>query len=447
MTIASGQEMREYDRAFIISTIKRLIPGVHVEYTLDDTASVRQKYMKADGPQRAGHFREGDMIWLWAEVEDGKSYVFKLSRSLVKFSSRERRMVAFIPDVLEHILPSSGLPEAQQMRRLSGRLVLGSAIVGKFLHNKKGKGFWQPSFLISQLQELSSQNYEGANATSGFIVVPKPNILENDEIKENYQINYFTNGVFLREGFFDDPISYRYVDGRNAFYLINRQSLVFGIARIKKPLDWSLSNRVFGNHLKVILNQASTSHAWAATVGNKRDIQIFTREGPEIRWNQSFWQFVHLNILLKIFEDSGIESQTCERLVRLVFCLSVMRTGSLILIPNSSHRPKYISAIDSSEVQAKIFATIRGMEVSEFIDGAGLFGLFGSDGLIVISKDGVIEDAGKIVALEELPDKISGGGRTQAAIACSRYGLAIKVSEDGPISFFKDTRLLLKTNG
>jgi len=50
-------------------------------------------------------------------------------------------------------------------------------------------------------------------------------------------------------------------------------------------------------------------------------------------------------------------------------------------------------------------------------------------------------NCGEIVHMGEAdPLRQAGGGRTQAAIAASRYGLVIKISEDGPISFYKDGR-------
>jgi hypothetical protein len=263
---------------------------------------------------------------------------------------------------------------------------------------------------------------------------------------EDYDFQAFDKPVRLRDDFFSEPISYRYVDGRNAFYVIDRLSDVRGILRIKQPLKWSFVDRVLGNHLKPLIN-ALSGKVWAAIVGNTRDIQIVTKLGPELRWNRNCWQYLHLDLIRSFITDFTDDCSVAEELLNLVFALSVSRTGSLILIPEGWGRPQYIGGLDANNVVAEIARTIVGMSLRQFVRGAGMFGVFGTDGLVVVRKDGTIEEAGKIVALTADDQTVSGGGRTQAARSCSRFGLAIKVSEDGPISFYVEGRLIFRTNG
>lgn len=49
-------------------------------------------------------------------------------------------------------------------------------------------------------------------------------------LDEEYEFLAFDSPVRLHEDFFQDPITYRYVDGRNAFYVIDRQSDVRGFS-------------------------------------------------------------------------------------------------------------------------------------------------------------------------------------------------------------------------
>ena len=67
-----------------------------------------------------------------------------------------------------------------------------------------------------------------------------------------------------------------------------------------------------------------------------------------------------------------------------------------------------------------------------------------SDGLTTIGRSGMVLGAGDIINLQSSNKNISGGGRTQAAISASSFGLAVKVSEDGPISIFKDGALQIR---
>ena len=62
--------------------------------------------------------------------------------------------------------------------------------------------------------------------------------------------------------------------------------------------------------------------------------------------------------------------------------------------------------------------------------------LLGLDGALVLRWDGVLLAAGAILELHDVK-RGNQGGRTAAAKALSRFGMGIKVSEDGMISGFK----------
>jgi len=441
-----GEMTRELDRYFVRKTLESLVPGIRISERYIPKEEARRLYVFKKNDYQTGIHNGRDSVEIWLDAEDGKSVVFTLQRDEIPISSKEKRVLSFVPDVLEHILPRGGVPELQQLQRISARMVVGTTIVSKFLHNKKGEGFWGPSYILMILQGVLARNYEGVGATSGFIITPKLSELDSDKLKSIYDIHLFDGAVQVDEDFFDDPVSYRYVDGRNAFYIVDRQSYVRGIVRIKQPLRWSLGNRVYGEHLMPLLNHLH-GKTWAAIVGNKRDIQIFTRAGPEIRWSQSKWQFLHLENVYKYIASHVGSEEVALNFWQIAFSLSIMRIGALILIPGSDRRPEYASKIDLSELQDKIFRTMKGLHIRSFVDGVGMFGVFGSDGLVVVDKSGHIEEAGRIVAIEKQDQVMAGGGRTQAAFTCSKYGLVLKVSEDGPISLVQNEKVIFKTIG
>jgi hypothetical protein len=65
------------------------------------------------------------------------------------------------------------------------------------------------------------------------------------------------------------------------------------------------------------------------------------------------------------------------------------------------------------------------------------------DGALIVDQSGVFRGFGVIMTV---PDDKSvaptEGARTRAAILSSRYGVVIKVSEDGPISIYRDQRAI-----
>ena len=58
------------------------------------------------------------------------------------------------------------------------------------------------------------------------------------------------------------------------------------------------------------------------------------------------------------------------------------------------------------------------------------------DGALILGRDGTIYAVSAIVRLQG--GGVASGGRTTAAKQLSKYGLAIKVSQDGFVKFYKD---------
>lgn len=64
------------------------------------------------------------------------------------------------------------------------------------------------------------------------------------------------------------------------------------------------------------------------------------------------------------------------------------------------------------------------------------------DGAMVFSKSGLIHVIGTIIKLDGSGS--DGGGRTAAAMQLSRFGLAIKISQDGYVQLFKNEVKILE---
>lgn len=64
------------------------------------------------------------------------------------------------------------------------------------------------------------------------------------------------------------------------------------------------------------------------------------------------------------------------------------------------------------------------------------------DGAMVFSKSGLIHVIGTIIKLDGSGS--DGGGRTAAAMQLSRFGLAIKISQDGYVQLFKNEMKILE---
>jgi len=123
-----------------------------------------------------------------------------------------------------------------------------------------------------------------------------------------------------------------------------------------------------------------------------------------------------------------------------------MRFGALLLLAREAEtRPSVAGNIGGEGISDALKAAAKGKVISNTIASNEALGILTSDGLTTIDCKGQILSAGEIIDIHSGHDtQISGGGRTQAAVAASKYGLAIKISEDGPISLFKDGKLQIK---
>jgi hypothetical protein len=94
---------------------------------------------------------------------------------------------------------------------------------------------------------------------------------------------------------------------------------------------------------------------------------------------------------------------------------------------------------DSSEIPIKVtlLEQLRGKRIAD-VPLSVASSLARMDGALVLARDGLILGFGIILRPPVNTDTIDAGARTAAARAASKYGLAIKVSADGPISAFHE---------
>ncbi len=87
---------------------------------------------------------------------------------------------------------------------------------------------------------------------------------------------------------------------------------------------------------------------------------------------------------------------------------------------------------------------LRGTKLGTLKRSGELSRILSSDGLTIINRKGELIDTGVIIDTSKVKSLVAGGGRTTAAIAASFYGQVIKVSEDGPIDFFRNGKSLYR---
>ena len=254
--------------------------------------------------------------------------------------------------------------------------------------------------------------------------------------KTGFRFYQFERKTRLDYSFFDTSPSFRYVDGRNPFYLIDDGLNIQGVLRLADPKRFSLIDRIGNLHMNDIF-LAMPGRNWISFVGLKDEVFVILGKYSQLKWSKNHWFLRDRSLMFDILSASGFEKDLREVFVSIVFSLSEMRLGSVILIPgNADELPPAVGKIDDTQLGHMLRRTIQSAGILNLKSTDALLGILASDGLTTISKQGMVIGCGDIIDITKAAKKpLQGGGRSQVAIAASYYGLSIGISQDEPISF------------
>ncbi|MFH2092304.1 MAG: hypothetical protein ABIJ31_08065 [Pseudomonadota bacterium] len=383
------------------------------------------------------------LIWFVHMLEE--KIFFKLTRDKIKFSPEEQRMIKTIPSLLQNLKNIHSKEFLGFSLKFSSRISFGDLIVAKFLEKEPAHALWNTISIIASLQELTFKRYEEQKCTSGFIYTDHPDEFIRQICQTNYRFYEFEEKTKLDYSFFDTPASFRYVDGRNSYYLIDDDRQVQGVIRLARPSIFSLIDRIGNLHLNDILYHMPGNN-WIAFVGLKDEVFVIPGKYEQLKWSKNHWFLRDRSIIFNLLEAFDFKSQLIEIFVSIIFSLSELRFGSIILIPDDENElAPTIGKIDRTSFGNMLRQSIQSAGIEDLMSTDSLLGILASDGLTTISKKGMVISCGDIIDISKAaPKNIQGGGRSQAAIASSYYGLSIKISQDGPVSFFKKGELLIQ---
>jgi DNA integrity scanning protein DisA with diadenylate cyclase activity len=300
-----------------------------------------------------------------------------------------------------------------------------------------------PVMVLVCMRRLITQRYEGQPYTSGFVFAKKWRSVAEHGRSQPFEVEPFDFPIPMTLGIFDSPATYRYVDGRNSFYLIGRDYKIHGIVRVKNPKSYGLVERSLSKHLTAFLTNDHIP--WVAHVTANGHLQVTLKDQTYFRHTRSHWRYLDNAVLPELFESFGVESDVANAIASIALTISDLHQGTLMLVPSDPIKtPNLDRSIDSTLIGKALRANISNSNILELVDAGRAIGMLTSDGLTTILKNGTVVATGSIIELsKEDGPQVMGGGRTQAAVSASAYGLAIKVSEDGPITVYESGRLLL----
>ena len=257
---------------------------------------------------------------------------------------------------------------------------------------------------------------------------------------------------------------YRLADGLRTVFLVDRSGRLLDIVDIARWAD----DAGRGRDVEVPCAQTYTGHARATLAGAhvcvvlnpRREIKVFAEGAQVFSFSHADWRLFDQSSKYALWQSAVGSDALAERLFRCALDLSDARQGALFVVlrrPGES-LAQLVAATDRLDMELlgtvptpkepsrrDLLHLLAGRTVTE-LDPSVLAALATMDGATVTDAEGSLLAVGAILrhplsSEHAKSDGMAEGARTTAALAASRFGPVLKVSEDGLISFYDGGRV------
>lgn len=190
----------------------------------------------------------------------------------------------------------------------------------------------------------------------------------------------------------------------------------------------------------------SLDNDFAIALNRNGEILCFKNGSLAFAYRRGLWiGFSHEAYIKGMSEDGGCDSDLCRALYLTMLDVSFRRTGGCLGLLPSSRKEEYAELIgkqdrfteDSGSDKSRFLkAILKKYERFQDIPRKLRQELVGIDGATIVDERGELLCVGAILHIQG--GSTGGGGRTAAAKAIAKYGLGIKISNDGKIQYWKE---------
>lgn len=378
---------------------------------------------------------------------EGNSYTFTANREGIPFTATEK---SFCRELLTAF---AALYEGFRQEGYAAhfRTALLASImditVARSLRGDSKKGFWPIQQLIQLLKNLSYQRYEGKPATTGFIVhrTTQPELVKLLHYRKHTMIP-LKPAHSITADFFENPLTYRFIDGNNQLFVANILMQVTGVMRTGSSEEANDVERLTHRGIFSIVRSAGAG-AFAVKVNESSEIEVMTTPDKLLIRRKGFWAIFDPDII-RSFLQGSINESSVDDLLWTIYALSKIRHGTVLLVYNGTTRQLgrlkkgYVGGDDA--IGRFLFSRVKGRHITELKQTGTLLRILSSDGMTIFNRTGKLLETGFIIDTSHAHEVVAGGGRTTAASAASFFGKVIKVSQDGPIELYQDGRLVYR---
>ena len=389
---------------------------------------------------------EGHVISL-PVVTDGQEFLFSATRKGIPFTRLEESFCSELLTAFSMLY--SGFRQegyAAQFRTALVASIMDIA-VARSLRGDHSKGFWPIQQLIQLLKSLSYQKYEGKSATTG-VIIHRTTSAELRSVMRQRKHNLvpLKSSQRIAPGFFDNPLTYRFIDGTNVFFLAGIQMQVNGIVTISGTALQNEVERQTQRELFSIIKRCGVG-AFAVTVNEASDIEVLTSPSRIMVRRKGAWSIFDPDIFRAFLSDC-IEPEAAEDIIWSLYALSKMRYGTVVMVYGGSGRNlaklKKGAVGGADPIGRLLIDRVKKRSVGDLKQSGTLLRILSSDGLTVFNSKGKLLDTGFIIDTSHARELVVGGGRTTAACAASHFGKVIKVSQDGPIELYENGKQIYR---
>jgi hypothetical protein len=256
---------------------------------------------------------------------------------------------------------------------------------------------------------------------------------------------------------------YRLADGVRTIFLADADGRLIDIIDIDR---WSRQlcpdaildvpgSKAYQAHARATLKQPGV----CVVLSPSREIKVFAEGAEVFSFHGAEWHLLDLKAKYELWARAVGNPELALRLFQIALDLADAREGALFVILRDPDEavPQLVAPGDRLDVRnhadtpasgapsrREILHLLEGRSATD-LDPSVLSTLASLDGAIVVDREGRLLAAGAILRHPPSQELEQGGivegARTTAALAASRFGPVLKVSEDGVITFYDRERV------
>ncbi len=256
---------------------------------------------------------------------------------------------------------------------------------------------------------------------------------------------------------------YRLADGVRTLFLANAEGRLIDVIDVER---WSRQSEERQSGPAVCAaayrahTRATTQHGHVcAVLTPSREIKVFADGAEVFAFRGAAWHLLDLQAKSRLWLDAVGNEGLAARIFQTALDLSDAREGALFLVARDPDSiAELVAPADRLDLPAQpapqasepaisrrdLLRLVEGRSATD-LDPSVFAALASLDGATVVDRAGRLLAAGAILrhspALDVSRSETVEGARTTAAIAASRLGPVLKVSEDGDITFFDRERV------